>query len=89
MRLCVGDVPKGPLVIARARDAGVLRIEHRDDPILPAPLLLHDAQDRVGLDHRGQHEGDAAIAQDRDADRDAGLAARAAREAADLRRARP
>ena len=57
------------LLIARARDAQVLVVEHRDDPVLRNALLADDAQDRLGTDDRRQHVTQLAVALDRNPNR--------------------
>ena len=73
------------IVLARARDADVVGIEYRDDPVRRHALLVDDAQDRLGPDDRCEHVTDIAVAHDRDAHRNAEVAERAALERADDR----
>ena len=72
-------------MLARARDADVVGIEYRDDPVRRHALLVDDAQDRLGPDDRRENVADLAVAHDRNAHRNAEVAKLAALERADDR----
>ncbi len=71
------------LMLARARDADVVGIEDGDDPLVGQALLADHLQHRLGPDHRRQDVEQLAVALDRNAHRNPGVAARAARQRTD------